>query len=183
MDYEAILDDLQAAALKSHQQEDDITAFDTLEDMLALGERVGAYRTLLAALTQEMAVEDVCTTLEEILPEVQPAADNVHAGSRGAIPRERIATLAQELLDERSLREAIVKAMQAERCWGLEAVRMMASGQAGNLTGRSSRWSLGTLMFGPMFRLDGVHILRYSTGLVEVARADSLPEITRARRT
>ncbi len=172
-----VADTLHDVATKQIEGGDHAGALDTLEDLLALGDRVDAYRMLLAEFLNHAISEWVAELVEKAMRSY-PAIS--WEDTFGTIEPARLRGFIHQLLDDRSLCEGMVWGFRCERFVQLDVLMLLLDGcyseSASMGPGLPRVGALWAFLLRPMFMLDGLRVLCFNTTSTESAKASSWPE-------
>ncbi len=170
---------LHEVATRQLEEGDRAGALDTLEDLLALGDRVDAHRMLLASCVNHGVSQCVVEAIEEAMPHWR---DSAQAGEHELLQPARAAAFISRLLDDYGLHEGVVWGLHRERFLQLEGIRLVADGYTGWVVmfrEPTVREALLASFYRPMAMLDGVRVLQHASTWVDTAKAASWPEVLR----
>jgi len=173
---------LTVVAKYHHQSGNDAEAIAAIRDALALGDVVDHRPSLIAHLVAISIRALAARAVESVAPDLAVCGADESMGP-GPEPARYpdVEALIADLLDEEDFRQGFTRALQCERMYQLDTVRVITSGQMSlaALYGGGGPAPLVqrvlNLFVGPLFVLDGVQMMHHATVAVEAARAQDWP--------
>jgi hypothetical protein len=180
--YSDLLAILGAAALDAHSRGDDAEVVEILRDMLACGRCFQSMSILLASLLDCRAANQVAVILAASGPEmrVERSSDGFVNDGRPAT-RRQLEDLVVDLMIDQESREGFQRSFYADRPLSLDVIKTVTGGGYSiSLGPATDPWKRSvSFMLKPMFELDGLKMLRYTTMVAQAAGAQNYPAATR----
>ena len=168
---------LCAVAVRNHHAGNDTVAFDTLRDVFFLSKALDQMPSLISRLTAN-AIDDMAVSrIEYCTPDLivyQP----------GGADHSLVDAVIADLLDEEALRDALRRAMRADRMFQLDSVELIVGGRLGpsaltwaGAAGPASGWERAVQFpVKPLYKVDAVLLIQDMDQIIQACGQSSWPE-------
>ena len=170
---------LQSAAQLAHQKGDDAAAVEYVRDMLVISRAVDRTPFLVCHFVVMSISNRAAGVVGDIAPQLRIAAAGERLAGGKPASREQVRALVGDLMDDRTMQDALGLAMQGERMFQLDTAYSVAGGKLNLSDLGSQRWPMGpadamTAAGGwvarPMLLNEGRQMLIWSNEVVEACR-------------